>query len=357
MSVSRTSETFVRVGFGVDWAVPPVGRPQTIEYDEGGGTLEFRWTANSNASIQASNLWTILPHSAGAGTLSLPATARRVAVQAVTLGTPAPVATLVSQGVSGAENARHYSTGQPALVTDSVKIAPPGAPIVWYDFTDPATVFSDVAGNSLATIGGRINRVRDKGSAGIDAATGFGTTSLAPLYVANAINAFNGVLFTASGTEGLQSVSNFDATQIIHGLVIARSEIVTGAGTDIVLGPDTGDDTFLVAGATASHKVEGPLGKASQLLSTTKMGVFAAWAIQTATTSEVSLSNVAGTEPKVYGTSNTPAAPPITMGCNAVATTRYHDGWITEVLYWDTVVPTPAEMEAYATARYGIVWL
>lgn len=172
------------VGFGIELAMSHLGEPHEIQPENNGGAiLKARTTSNPLASLRATSEWTSMQIFNGILN-TIPAGVRKIAIEIESISNPdapAPQVFHLPGFFRGAEQARYYGVDQltlPSIPLVKKGVIPnhPVAPenlCYWYDFPDPATVFTDFAGVVPAGDGDTIRHVRDKGRAGFAMAEDF----------------------------------------------------------------------------------------------------------------------------------------------------------------------------------------
>lgn len=362
MSESRHTVKFTRTGFAADRDVSPIGQPQRVEYDEGGGKIRIRWTADSLSGVDASVNWTILLHTAGAGSVAVPAGARRVAVEAVSLGTPAPTATIVYVGHEGAEMARRYGPGRNQLPVDNADFGFPSAtPVNHYDFTDMSQLYSDAGLTTLLPNdeGAVINGITDKGSFNAHMDANFGNAT-GPTLRKNLLGGLSGARFVrASSTigNGLRTkLDTFDYTTTMTWVMIGVNEAPTIATGAMFRGPVANDNLgeMEVRNTSLLH-TEVSDGKAQQNGAFVLNEPYAGWVRHVPSTMSTSLSVVSGTASYgIIGPTITNTR--IALGTVLAGTGTFGEFSCFEFILWDATIPTAQEIEDYVSARYGIGW-
>ncbi len=236
----------------------------------------------------------------------------------------------------------------------------PAAPLVWWDFTDINTLFTDAARTTPVTADGdEIKGVFDKGR---------GLLHLEP-------QGTNGPRFTTAGINGL-STADFDDTN-------AESLISTIAHTldDSNSFPDP-DYNFLIvgeyddagAGAGAGRhfdwpsQVMGTINSAAVPITRVKTlddevdqeqnvgGNFAAWGEVTGNDGKASINGTAGVASVNDFPPSLSSVKP-TVGGGSGTGSEVH-GFVSEIIIWDSAgdLPTQADIEQYVTLKYGLTW-
>jgi hypothetical protein len=219
----------------------------------------------------------------------------------------------------------------------------------WFDFTDAATVFSDVAGTIPAFFNSDIRNVTNKGTDGqpmIDAGT-------VPIYNTGAVNGLNvagqaGSNFNSLGTTML---NGGNAAGMSFGIVCRR--ILTAVGTLAPFSWDGGSD-FNLQGVTVPaigwrHRFTTGGG----FINSNRLVTANEWIWYYGTIDAVGnyVAQVSGTAQVSGVTGYTP------VGINQALNLAGHTGQDAENKLWDRAL-TPAELVqliAYYDAKYGVM--
>lgn len=190
--MSQTQQTYSlrkEIGFGVELAMSALGEPHQIQVEDQGGAYDFSVITATDplASLRAEAAWTTLSVTPGVLT-AVPAGVRKLAVQITAINNPdAPQLQVfhLPGFFRGTESARYY--GVDTLLLPVPDVPPPFGPDapflanleLHYDFTDLSTLWQDEAASVRAMANGDpIARIDDKGTRGLNLLSSGGTTPL-----------------------------------------------------------------------------------------------------------------------------------------------------------------------------------
>lgn len=247
------------------------------------------------------------------------------------------------------------------IVQPTLNYLPPSQGLVnWMDFTDVTQLFTDTAGTIPVTADGQaIGNIADKGSR-LDAADDVLNVGFGPIYRTNVLGSGHsaGELTNQAVGTYLRSVdANADWTTKRGVFAVFSRKVMTMTSQFPFRAP--GDLQFCRPFHVTPNQLQwkGPQGKAEQIAFYEPGEIIAGWVLidnADSGATSCSLNVVAGESSASYTTfaiSNTRFD---IGGASTVSNT--FDGFLFELGFFDGDTPPSADIEAYVTNKYGLVW-
>ena len=221
--------------------------------------------------------------------------------------------------------------------------------ILWLDASDPTTLFSDVAGTTLATVNGTVGYWRDKSSSGFNCTQT--TLSYRPTYVAAAKNGRS--ILSFNGLTNFLNLPQFTAVPLTIFFVAQGTVFLTNTFF-LSLGSSGTTVMMRMLHIPEYYGVDGP----GMLISTTNADTN--WHLWTLTISSTTVTFYF--DGVIVGTSSWSNGSAYTFATNTIAAWNQQVGGkattlrIPEILFYSAVLGTTQQrqVESYLTEKWGL---